>query len=229
MIAPASEYAALSSFEESRHLMMPIRIFIVEDHHVVRMGLQVMLRGEPDMSVVGTAASAADALSQLKSLEVDVLLTDLRMPDMSGVALLAELARIHPEIRTAMLSNYHSDEDVFNAVKAGAKAFILKTATMEEILEAIRVVHTGSRWIPTHIAKQLADRVSRAQLSTRETQILQLVARGMRNREIGEKLFISENTVRNHILNLLQKLGTTHRTEAVALAIQQGLVRLEDE
>lgn len=209
--------------------MDPIRIFIVEDHHVVRMGLTVMLRGEPDMSVVGTAASAAEALRQLKSIEADVLLTDLRMPDMSGVALLAELAKIRPETRTAVLSNYHSDEDVFSAVKAGAKAYILKTATMEEILEAIRTVHAGSRWIPAHVAKQLADRVSRAQLSTRETQILQLVARGMRNREIGEKLFISENTVRNHILNLLQKLGTTHRTEAVALAIQQGLVRLEDD
>lgn len=209
--------------------MAPIRIFIVEDHHVVRMGLQVMLRGEPDMLVVGAASSAADALSQLPALEVDVLLTDLRMPDMSGVALLTELAKARPEMRTAVLSNYHSDEDVFSAVKAGAKAYILKSATMEEILEAIRAVHAGSRWIPRHVAQQLADRVSRAQLSARETQILQLIARGMRNREIGEKLFISENTVRNHILNLLQKLGTNHRTEAVALAVQQGLVRLEDD
>lgn len=209
--------------------MAPIRIFIVEDHHVVRMGLQVMLRGEPDMRVAGAASSAADALSQLPALEVDVLLTDLRMPDMSGVALLAELAKARPEMRTAVLSNYHSDEDVFSAVKAGAKAYILKSATMEEILEAIRAIHAGSRWIPRHVAQQLADRVSRAQLSARETQILQLIARGMRNREIGEKLFISENTVRNHILNLLQKLGTDHRTEAVALAVQQGLVRLEDD
>lgn len=209
--------------------MAPIRIFIVEDHHVVRMGLQVMLRGEPDMLVVGAASSAADALSQLPALEVDVLLTDLRMPDMSGVAHLTELAKARPEMRTAVLSNYHSDEDVFSAVKAGAKAYILKSATMEEILEAIRAVHAGSRWIPRHVAQQLADRVSRAQLSARETQILQLIARGMRNREIGEKLFISENTVRNHILNLLQKLGTNHRTEAVALAVQQGLVRLEDD
>lgn len=209
--------------------MAPIRIFIVEDHHVVRMGLQVMLRDEPDMIVVGAAASAKEALSQLSALEVDVLLTDLRMPDMSGVALLTELAKVRPGMRSAVLSNYHSDEDVFSAVKAGAKAYILKSAAMEEILEAIRAVHAGSRWIPQHVAQQLADRVSRAQLSVRETQILQLIARGMRNREIGEKLFISENTVRNHILNLLQKLGTTHRTEAVALAIQQGLVRLEND
>lgn len=209
--------------------MTPIRIFIVEDHHVVRMGLQAMLRGEPDMAVVGTAASAEEALRTLEATETDIVLTDLRMPDMSGVELLARLATVHPDVRAAVLTNYHSDEDVFNAIKAGAKAYILKSATMEEILAAIRAVHAGSRWIPAHIAKQLADRVSRAQLSVRETEILQLIARGLRNREIGEKLFISENTVRNHILNLLQKLGTTHRTEAVALAIQQGLVRLEDD
>jgi DNA-binding NarL/FixJ family response regulator len=208
--------------------MEPIRVFIVEDHHVVRMGLQAMLRGEPDMQVAGTAASATEALRLLPDLEVDVLLTDIRMPDMSGVALLSELSSVRPLLRMAVLTNYHSDEDVFNVVKAGAKAYILKSATMEEILEAIRTVHAGSRWIPSHIAKQLADRVARTQLSARETEILQLLARGMRNREIGEKLFISENTVRNHILNLLQKLGTTHRTEAIALAIQQGLVHLEE-
>jgi two-component system NarL family response regulator len=209
--------------------MPPIRIFIVEDHHVLRMGLQAMLRGEPDMAIAGTAASGAEALRILKDTAVDVVLTDLRMPDMNGVALLTELAKLRPELHTAVLTNYHSDEDVFSAVKAGARAYILKSATMEEILQAIRTVHGGSRWIPAHIAEQLADRVSRVQLSSRETEILQLIARGMRNREIGEKLFISENTVRNHILKLLQKLGTTHRTEAVALAIQQGLVRLEDD
>lgn len=209
--------------------MEPIRIFIVEDHHVVRMGLEAMLGGEPDMRVVGTASSAKEALNLLPGLEVDVLLTDIRMPNMSGVSLLTELATVRPQLRTAVLTNYHSDEDVFKVVKAGAKAYILKSSSMEEILEAIRSVHAGSRWIPSHIAKQLADRVSRTQLSARESEILQLIAHGMRNREIGEKLFISENTVRNHILNILQKLGTTHRTEAVAMAVQQGLVRLEDD
>ncbi len=209
--------------------MAPIRIFIVEDHHVVRMGLQVMLRGEPDMQVVGTAASAAEALKILPTLKVDVLLTDLRMPDMSGIDLLKKVGSLLPEVRTAVLSNYHSDEDVFNVFKSGSSAYILKTSTMEQIVEAIRTVHSGSRWIPPHIAQQLADRISRAQLSTRETEILQLMASGMRNKEIGQKLFISENTVRNHILSLLQKLGTAHRTEAIALAIRQGLVNLGND
>jgi two-component system NarL family response regulator len=207
--------------------MSPIRVFIVEDHHVVRMGLQAILRGEADIVVVGTASSAGDALRMLSGTEVDVLLTDLRMPEKTGIDLIHQLAQSRPEIRTAVLTNYHSDEDVFSAVKAGARAYILKSATMEQVLEAVRTVHAGGRWIPSHIAQQVTDRVSRVSLSARETEILQLIALGLRNQEIGDRLFISKNTVRNHILNLLQKLGTTHRTEAVALAVQQGLVRLE--
>jgi DNA-binding NarL/FixJ family response regulator len=209
--------------------MTPIRVFLVEDHHVVRMGLQAILRGEPDMEVVGTASSAGEALRLLPDLEVDVLLTDLRMPDMTGIELINELVKLRPEMPVAVLSNYHSDEDVFNAVKAGAKAYILKSATMEQIFDAVRTVHGGGRWLPPLILEQVTDRLSRVELTARETEILQLIAQGLRNQEIGDKLFISKNTVRNHILNLLQKLGTTHRTEAVALAIQQGLVRLEGD
>lgn len=209
--------------------MTPIRVFLVEDHHVVRMGLQAILRGEPDMEVVGTASSAGEALRLLPDLEVDVLLTDLRMPDMTGIELINELVKLRPEMPVAVLSNYHSDEDVFNAVKAGAKAYILKSATMEQIFDAVRTVHGGGRWLPPLILEQVSDRLSRVELTARETEILQLIAQGLRNQEIGDKLFISKNTVRNHILNLLQKLGTTHRTEAVALAIQQGLVRLEGD
>jgi two-component system NarL family response regulator len=193
------------------------------------MGLQAILRGEPDMEVVGTASSAGEALRLLPDLEVDVLLTDLRMPDMTGIELINELVKLRPEMPVAVLSNYHSDEDVFNAVKAGAKAYILKSATMEQIFDAVRTVHGGGRWLPPLILEQVTDRLSRVELTARETEILQLIAQGLRNQEIGDKLFISKNTVRNHILNLLQKLGTTHRTEAVALAIQQGLVRLEGD
>jgi len=207
--------------------MKPISVFIVDDHHVVRFGLQAILNGEPGIQVVGTASSASEALAALSKLEVDVLLTDLRMPEKTGVDLMNLVLQNYPRIRVAVLTNYHSDEEVFTAVKAGARAYILKSMPMEQIFEAVRTVHEGGRWIPSHIAQQLADRVSRVALSAREMEILQLIAEGMRNREIGEKLFISENTVRNHILSLLQKLGTTHRTEAVALAIQQGLVRLD--
>jgi two-component system NarL family response regulator len=206
----------------------PIRLFIVDDHHVVRMGLQSMLRREADIQVVGTAGSAAEALAALKELDVDVLLTDLRMQGMGGDQLLLELRKLKPAIRSVVLTNYHSDQDVFLAIKAGAMAFVLKTAMMEEVLDAIRAVHAGRRWIPAHIADQLAQRLARNPLSARENEVLQLLARGLRNREIGKKLFISENTVRNHVLSLLEKLGTTHRTEGIAIALHQGLVRLDE-
>lgn len=208
--------------------MQPIRLFIVDDHHVVRMGLQSMLRREPDIQVVGTAGSGAEALEALKQDEVDVLLTDLRMQGMGGDVLVSESRKLKPNIRSVVLTNYHSDEDVFSAIKAGAMAFVLKTATMEQVLDAVRSVHAGRRWIPPHIADQLAQRLARNPLSIRENEVLQLLARGLRNREIGEKLFISENTVRNHVISLLEKLGTTHRTEGIAIALQQGLVRLEE-
>ena len=207
---------------------MPIRLFIVDDHHVVRMGLQSMLRREPDIQVVGTADSGEEALAILKDTEIDVLLTDLRMGKMGGDQLLIELRKTNPALRSVVLTNYHSDEDVFRAIKAGAMAFVLKTATMEQVLDAVRSAHAGRHWIPPYIAEQLAQRLVRNPLSARENEVLQLLARGMRNREIGQKLFISENTVRNHVISLLEKLGTTHRTEGIAIALQQGLVRLDD-
>lgn len=206
----------------------PIRVFVVDDHQVVRMGLKTMLESEPDIVVVGTASSGVEALEILPKMEVDVVLTDLRMNGMSGEAMMAQLRRTCPHLRCAVLTNYHSDEDVFSSLKAGAMAYILKTATLEQVVSAIRTVHAGERAIPSHIAQQLAQRVSRIQLSAREMEILQHVARGMKNREIAEKLFISENTVRNHVMSLLEKMGTRDRTEAAAVAIRQGLVRLED-
>jgi len=206
-----------------------IRVFVVDDHQVVRMGIKTMLESEPDIVVVGTADSAQEALEKLPGAQVDVVLTDLRMAEMNGEELMVQLRKRFPELRCAVLTNYHSDEDVFNAMKAGAMAYILKTATLEQVVGAIRTVHAGGHAIPPRIAHQLAQRVSRIELSTREMEILQLVARGMKNREIAAKLFISEFTVRNHVINLLEKLGTRDRTEATAVAIRQGLVRLEQD
>jgi DNA-binding NarL/FixJ family response regulator len=148
---------------------------------------------------------------------------------MNGEEMMLELRRICPDLRCAVLTNYHSDEDVFNAVKAGAMAYMLKTATMEQVVATIRCVYAGQRCIPIHIAQQLAERVGRNPISSRELEILQWVARGLKNREIAEKLFISEFTVRNHVISLLEKLGVRDRTEATAVAIKQGLVRLEDD
>lgn len=206
-----------------------IRVFVVDDHQVVRLGIKTMLESEPDITVVGMAASGREALERLANLEADVVLTDLRMAEMNGADLLLELRRIRPDLHAAVLTNYHSDEEVFHAMKAGAMAFVLKSAPMEQVIDAIRAVHMGDRAIPPHIAQQLAQRVGRSSLSARELEILQLVARGMKNREIAEKLFISENTVRNHVISCLEKLGTRDRTEATAVAIRQGLVRLDED
>ena len=206
----------------------PIQVLIVDDHHVVRMGLHAMLRYEPDIHIAGTAGSAAEALKLLQTTQVDVLLADLRMPGMGGDELLAEVKKLHPQVQGVVLTNYHSREDVFRAIRAGAMGFVLKTASMEEVLEAIRTVHAGHRAIPPSIASKLAEKISEEALSAREEEVLQLMARGQRNREIAKHLFISENTVRNHVMSILKKLGTANRTEGVALSIQQGLVRLDE-
>ena len=208
--------------------MSPIRVLIVDDHHVVRMGLYAMLRYEPHIHVVGTAGSAAEALMLLQTTQVDVLLTDLRMPGMGGDELLVEVKKQQPQVQGVVLTNYHSGEDVYRAIRAGAMGFVLKTASMEEVLEAIRAAHAGQRAIPPSIASTLAEKLSEETLSAREEQVLQLMARGQRNREIAKDLFISEHTVRNHVMSILKKLGTTNRTEGVALSIRKGLVRLED-
>jgi DNA-binding NarL/FixJ family response regulator len=160
---------------------------------------------------------------------VDVVLTVLRMAEMNGEEMMTQLRTMRPDVPCAVLTNYHSDEDVFSAVKAGAMAYILKTATLEQVVGTIRNVHAGERCIPSHIAQQLAERVGRSSLSNREMEILQWVARGLKNREIAEKLFISEFTVRNHVISLLEKLGVRDRTEATAVAIRQGLVRLDED
>lgn len=206
-----------------------IRVFFVDDHHVVRMGLRTMLESEKDLQVVGAAASAREALDALAEIQTDVLLTDLHMGEMGGDVLIKEVRKLHPQVHCAVLTNYHSDEDVFCAIKAGAMAYILKSAPLEQVIDAIRDVHEGKTAYPPYIAEQLAQCLSRNPPSTRESEILKLVAQGMNNLEIADKLCISRNTVRNHVISLLEKLGTRDRTEATAVAIRRGLVRINED
>jgi DNA-binding NarL/FixJ family response regulator len=205
-----------------------IRILVVDDHPVLRRGVESIFDCEEDMTVVGSAGSAQEAMEILRMTPVDVVITDMRMKGMDGDELVAELVKEHPEVRTAILTNFHSDEEIFRAIKAGARAFLLKTAPMEEITSAIRMIYAGDKYIPEHIAAQLASRISRDELSGREMQILQLLTQGLTNREIGTELNISENTVRNHMNHLLDKLDSRDRTGAVTVALRQGLVRIED-
>ena len=205
-----------------------IHLFVVDDHPVMRHGIVSLFDCEPSVEVVGSAASGQEALQAIPALQVDVVLTDMRMSGMEGDEFVAALLKTCPQIRCAMLTNYHSDEEVFRAIRAGVMAFILKTAPMEEILEAVRVVHGGGRWIPQPIAQQLASRVARIQPSSRELEVLKLLARGVSTRDIGMQLHISENTVRNHVNNALEKLDSHDRTKAVTEALRQGLLRLDD-
>lgn len=206
-----------------------IRTFVVDDHHVVRMGIKTMLESEPDLHLVGMVESAREALKALEEVEADVLLTDLHMGEMAGGALIKEVRALYPKLRCAVLTNYHSDEDVFTAVKAGAMAYILKSAPLGQIISAIRDVHDGKTSLPPYIADQVARCLSRNPPSTREAEILQLVARGLNNLEIANRLCISKNTVRNHVINLLEKLGTRDRTEATAVAFKRGLVKIDED
>ncbi len=202
---------------------------MVEDHPVVRLGLQTMLESERDIVVVGMAASGSEALDRVPKTAPDIVLMDLRMPEMDGVQTIAALRAIDPQIKIVVLTNYHSDEEVFNALQAGAMAYLLKSASLEEVVSAIREVYAGGRRIPEPIAVQLAGRISRIELSPREQEILNLVARGLTNREIAELLHISDKTVRNHVVNCLDKLRVKDRTEATAVAIRRGLVNLEQD
>lgn len=206
-----------------------INIYIVDDHPALLRGVSSLFDDEPDMNVVGTSSIASDALSRMREASVDVLLTDLRMKGMDGDELARLIRAEKPEIQVAVLTNYHSDEDVFRAMRAGARAFLLKTSPMEEVIAAVRDIYNGETWIPAQIARQLAERISRHALSAREIEIVRLIAKGLKNSEIGEQLCISPNTVRNHINNVLEKLQSRDRAEALAVALKQGVLRIEED
>ena len=206
-----------------------IRIFIVDDHPALLRGVASLFDDETDMEVVGTSSMAVDALERMSAIDVDVLLTDLRMKGMDGDELARKLRATKPGVQVAVLTNYHSDEDVFRAMRSGARAFLLKTSPMEEVISAIREIHQGETWIPPQIARQLAERVARHALSTREVEILRHIARGLKNSEIGDELCISTNTVRNHINNMLDKLKSRDRAEALAVALKQGVLRMDED
>ena len=206
----------------------PIRVLIVDDHPVVRMGLKIMFDSEDGIEVAGMAASSNQALEAIESLNPTVVLMDLRMPGMDGADAITEMRRRWPQIRILVLTNYQEDAYITKTIQAGAMGYLLKSTPQEEIVTAVRSLAHNNRYLPEEISHRLMHAMVHNKLSDREIEVMRLVAQGCSNKEIAEKLFISTKTARNHVTNCLTKLGATDRTEATTKAIKRGLIRLED-
>lgn len=213
--------------------MATIRILIVDDHPVVRDGLAAMLGTQPDLEVVGEAADGAEALARAAALRPDVILLDLEMPGLDGVATLKALAATSLPARAIVFTAYDTSEQILAAVQAGAQGYLLKGAPRDELFQAIRAVHAGGSLLPPLVASRLLQQVrgrkeqppdTGVAPSAREREVLRLLAQGQTNKEIAAALVISERTVKFHVRSLFAKLGATNRTEAVARAVQRGLV-----
>jgi len=205
-----------------------IRILIVDDHPVVRIGLTSMLSTQENFAVVGAASTGEEALALLAQSAPDIMLLDLRMPGMNGLDVLHAIHDGGSPPRVIVLTSFETDEDVYRAVQAGAHGYLLKSTMQNEMIAAIRSVAAGKRHIPPRIASRLAQRMSRPALTGRELEILQMLAKGLTNKEIGTVFQISGNTARNHVNNIIEKLEVSDRTEAVSIAIQQGLIDVSD-
>jgi DNA-binding NarL/FixJ family response regulator len=205
----------------------PIKIMIVEDHAVVRQGLAALLAITPDFTVVAQAADGRQAIEQFRRHQPDVTLMDLRLPQMNGVEAISRIRIDFPQARIIVLTTFDGDEDIYRALQAGARGYLLKGMTGEELVEAIRSVHAGKSRIPSPVAERLAERMSAPSLTGRETEVLELIVGGNSNKEIASALAISEATVKTHINSLLSKLGVTDRTQAATTALQRGIVHLD--
>lgn len=202
----------------------PIRVLIVDDHPVVRAGLTSLLRKEPSVRVVGSAHDAEEALSMVDRNAIDLVLLDLRMPRISGIDLLAMFKRLPRPPAVVILSSYQYDDEIYRAVKAGAGGYLSKNATRSEIVAAIVAVRTGNKYLPPDVEQYIMGHESQASLSTREIEILEMVAKGLTNKEIARVLQISQYTARNHINHICAKLEVADRTEAATVALQLGII-----
>ena len=203
-----------------------LKVMVVDDHYLVRMGLASIIAIEPDMVVCAEASSGEQAQTMFRAYRPDVTLMDLRLPGMNGAEAIQAIRRDFPDARFVMLSTYVCDEEIYGALQAGAMAYLVKSVQREELLTAIRKAAAGQRHIPAEVAARLADRVAGSQLSAREVEVLRLLVSGRRNREIAAALTITEGTVKLHVSSILEKLGADDRTEAVTMALQRGIVQL---
>ena len=203
-----------------------IRIFSVDDHQLLRKGIAMVVNDQPDMLVVGEASSGREAIQGFREHHPDVTLMDLRLPDMSGIDALIAIRTDFPDARVIMLTTFEGDVEIHRALEAGARAYVLKSMPAKELVEVIRQVHAGKKRVLPEIAAHLAEHYDDDALTAREIEVLQQIANGNGNRGIAEKLFISEGTVKVHIQHIMEKLGASDRTQAVAIGVRRGIIQL---
>jgi DNA-binding NarL/FixJ family response regulator len=203
-----------------------IRVFSIDDHPLLREGIATLIKSQADMVLVGEAATGRDAIQQFRKYQPDVTLMDLRLPDMNGIDVMIAIRTEFPNARLIMLTTFEGDVEIQRALEAGARGYMLKSMPPKELLEVIRQVHAGKKRIPPEIAAQIAEHISDEALTEREVEVLRQIAGGNRNRDIAEKLFITEETVKVHVKHIMEKLGASDRTQAVAIGVRRGIIQL---
>ncbi|HEY9642730.1 MAG TPA: response regulator transcription factor [Coleofasciculaceae cyanobacterium] len=203
-----------------------IRVLIVDDHSVIRRGLAAIINRDPEIAVIAQAEDGEQAIALFREHQPDVTLMDLRMPQMDGVTAITAICTEFKTARIIVLTTYDGDEDIYRGLHAGAQGYLLKDARADELLNAIRIVHSGQKYVPQAVGAKLLQRMSKPELSERELAVLRLMAQGMSNAEVATALGISESTVKSHVNRLLSKLGVNDRTQAVIVALKRGLISL---
>ena len=203
-----------------------IRVLCVDDHPLMRVGIVAAIQYESDMYVAGEASTGREAIHLFQQLQPDITLMDLRLPDISGIEALIAIRAQSPSARVIVLTTFEGDAEIRRALEAGAQSYLLKSFPRKQILETIRKVHAGKRQVPPEVAAHLAEHIGNESLSRREIQVLEKIAIGKKNGEIATLLFITEETVKNHVKHILEKLGASDRTEAVTIGFRRGIIRL---